>query len=266
MKHEDMELPSLAGQFPGLMREVYGDLAKPGVRQVGKALGTVLELGNTALWPVAWANERTRIALETNLEKYRKKLASTPEEEICEVAPELGVPIAEKFAYVTNEELSEMYTELLAKASQVQNAGLAHPGFVNTINNLSPDEAILLRAIRNFELTPFIEVRLKKKGKNEWIILHPMFLTLPCFKDMRFVNNVSAYFSNLEGLGIIDKRIDIFIADDTLYEPLEEHATKRYLQVEEASIGHELSFQRGKIETTLLGRMFVKACIAEPMT
>lgn len=47
-------------KVPGLIVEVYGDLAKPGVQQVGKALETVLGLGNTILWPLALANARAR--------------------------------------------------------------------------------------------------------------------------------------------------------------------------------------------------------------
>lgn len=34
-----------------------------------------------------------------------------PEEDVSEVAPEIGVPIAERLSFVTNEELSGMYTE-----------------------------------------------------------------------------------------------------------------------------------------------------------
>ena len=53
-----MELIKEITQIPGLLKEVYGDLAKPGVEQVGKALGTVIGLGNTILWPIALANEK----------------------------------------------------------------------------------------------------------------------------------------------------------------------------------------------------------------
>jgi hypothetical protein len=37
---------------PELMKEIYSDLAKPGVSQVGKNLGCILGLGNTALYPI----------------------------------------------------------------------------------------------------------------------------------------------------------------------------------------------------------------------
>ena len=112
-----MEFLKELAQVPGLLKEIYGDLAKPGAAQAGKALSTIIGLGNTILWPFALANERAKIALEANLQKYRIRMESTPEEEVVEVAPEIGTPIAEKLGYVTNEQLSDMYIELLAKAS-----------------------------------------------------------------------------------------------------------------------------------------------------
>jgi hypothetical protein len=161
-----MEILKETVQSPVILKEVYGDLAKPGAQQAGKALSTVIGLGNTLLWPIALLNEKAKIALESNLNKYREKLKDTPDEQICEVAPEVGVPIVDKLAYVTNETLSDMYTELLAKASQNHTINMAHPGFVNIINNLSPDEAVLIKSVRHMNGIPFIDVRLKLKTKN----------------------------------------------------------------------------------------------------
>lgn len=53
--------------FADLIKEIYGDLAKPGVQNVGTALAAVLGLGVTLMWPIMWANERAKIALEDNL-------------------------------------------------------------------------------------------------------------------------------------------------------------------------------------------------------
>ena len=41
-----------------VLRLFYHDFAQPGVRQVGKALSTVLGLGNTALLPVKLVNDK----------------------------------------------------------------------------------------------------------------------------------------------------------------------------------------------------------------
>ena len=48
-----MDLMKKVGEaVPEILKEVYGDLAKPGAQQAGKALGTIVGLGNTILWPV----------------------------------------------------------------------------------------------------------------------------------------------------------------------------------------------------------------------
>ena len=87
----------------GLLKQVYGDLAKPGVTQVGLALSTVLGLGSTILWPIQLLNERTKLFLEANLERYREKLAGVSPEQIVPVPTEIGVPLAEKLSYVTDK-------------------------------------------------------------------------------------------------------------------------------------------------------------------
>ena len=245
-----------------LIREIYGDLARPGAQQVGKALGTTLGLGNTILWPVHFLNQTTNAILKGNLEKLRRKMENTPLEEVCEVPPEVGVPIAEKLSYVTNEELSEMYTELLAKASQKQHANAAHPSFANIINNISPDEAILLKGIKTNAAIPFISVRFYKKGTNQWIELHPMMLQLPCLAQLAYPNNVPAYFSNLEGLGIVDIQDDTYLAQDNLYTSLEELAKNTYSKVATQITERELRFNKGRIEITSFGRLFLQACFS----
>ena len=242
-----------------LLREIYGDAAKPGAKQVGKALETALRFGNTLLLPLAFANDRASV-LRNNMEKFREKLQDAPEEEICEVAPELGVPITDKLTYVTNTELSDMYIELLAKASQVQHANVAHPSFVNIINNISPDEAVLLKSLRETSNVPFIEVQLKRVDKNEYVVLAPLLLELPCLKNLAYPTNTTAYFSNLEGLGILNVKRDIYLSDNQFYEPLEAHARDKYSKQADQISDRKLTFKRGNIDITAFGNLFLNAC------
>jgi hypothetical protein len=44
-----------------ILLEVYGDLLKPGVSQVGQAIGTLLGYGNTILMPLALKNQKSKI-------------------------------------------------------------------------------------------------------------------------------------------------------------------------------------------------------------
>lgn len=251
-------------QVPGLLKEIYGDLAKPGVTQVGKALSTVIGLGNTILWPLALLNERAKIALENNLEKYRQQLINVPSERITEVPPEVGVPIAEKLGYVTDEQLSDLYINLLAKASTTDFANTAHPSFVNVINNLSPDEALLFQHIGTD--LPFVEARLMKKNANEWQTIGQLLTGLETVAKLSFPQNIVAYFSNFEGLGLIDIRHDIFIANPQHYEKLENLYRPRLEQVPHDEATHKLVFNRGKIELTPFGHLFISACLTNLKT
>jgi len=187
-------------KVPGLLVEIYGDLARPGVRQVGRALETVLGLGNTVLWPIALANERSRIALEKNLEKYRQRMDAVPEDKTIGVAPEIGVPIAEKLAYVSDERLSDLYVRLLATASNVDTLGKAHPSFVNVINNLSPDEARLLEYFVHRSALPLIKAAAVRQSGGSQVIFAGLFAPQEALNGLIFPGNMDSYLSNLTGL------------------------------------------------------------------
>lgn len=258
-----MELIKEIVKMPGLLKEVYGDLAKPGVEQVGKALETVLGLGNTLLWPVALVNEKSKIALEKNLEQYRKRLEHKTIDEISEVPPEVGVPISEKIAYVTNEQLSDMYIELLSKASVKSEAALAHPSFVNIINNISPDEAILLRELKKSPVLPFVEIRLPYGSEKAWVTINPMHSALNNVEEVSFKNNIVAYISNFEGLGLLQVRQDIYIAGQNIYEPLEHEAIKNISWLGDKQPHSDIAIKRGRIDVTPFGQLFLQACFAK---
>ena len=261
-----------AAQIPGLLKEIYGDLAKPGVTQVGKALSTIIGLGNTLLWPIQILNERAKLTLADNLNRYRIELENVSEDEVTPVRPELGVPISEKLAYVSDGQLTQLYINLLSKASTMQTADCAHPSFVNIINNLSPDEALLLKELHTVQAIPFISASAFKKQDREYIIISEILTGLETVIPISFPRNIVAYFSNLEGLGLVSIRRETHIANDSLYKRLEEqyYATcKEALKdlywdkfQEELPEGlFTVAFKKGNILLSPFGKLFTHACI-----
>lgn len=261
-----LQVAQEALKVPGLLVEIYGDLARPGVRQVGKALETVIGLGNTVLWPIALANERSKIALERNLERYRKNLESIPEEKIVEVAPEIGVPIVEKLAYVLDERLSEMYAKLLATASNIDTLGNAHPSFVNVINNLSPDEAHLLEYFVTHPNVPFVRATAIVPSNGNHSILGGPLVPNEMTSALIFPDNADAYLSNLAGLGLLNIRDDVWLTEPSMYEPLENQRRAQLTALIENSPqfkDRRLDFKKGVIERTSFGLKFISACHAK---
>ena len=190
-------------------------------------------------------------------------MENIPEDEVCAVPPEVGVPILEKLSYVTNEELSEMYIELLAKASQKQSANVAHPSFVNIINNISPDEAILMRSIRTKEAIPYIEVRaITSTAKRGWATADPMMLSPTLLSELTYPKNGAAYISNLSGLGIFDIMTTKWLVGENIYEPIEEHARKIYPVEHNDQRGVKIEFKRRVIRITPFAQLFLKACFS----
>jgi len=247
---------------PGLLKEMYFDIVQPGAKQVGKALNTVVGLGNTVLLPLQLINEKSQAIFEKNTKKYQQKLNETPEEEICEVSPEIGVPIVEKFSYISNEELSNMYTELLASASKKDKVNTAHPSFVNIINNLSPDEAKVLKFLKSNDRIPFYVVKLKYIDENKgYHTLNRMFFRMKCLADLTFPDNIHSYIDNLEGLALIKTSSTIFMVGENVYEPLEKLANDSYKQYVTDDKLHKLELDKGKMEVTPFGKLFMEASI-----
>lgn len=256
-----MQLAQEALKIPSLIVEIYGDLARPGVRQVGKALDTVLGLGNTILWPITWANERSRICLEKNLEKYRERLEQIPEEKIIPVAPEIGVPIAEKLAYVRDDRLSDLYIALLTKASCADTVSQAHPSFVNVINNISPDEAHLLEYF--FADEPLLFVRAKRVyiKTNAFSFAGDLLLAQVNLTSLAFALNVPAYLSNLTGLGLLSINHGRTVANSAAaYELIESEWRPQFAESHPTDPEFELRFERGVVTATEFGRQFIAAC------
>lgn len=250
-------------KLPGLLVEIYGDLAKPGVKQAGKALETVIGLGNTVLWPIAWANERTRIALEKNLEKYRKEMESVSEDDVVGVAPEIGVPVAEKLAYVTDERLTNLYVKLLATASNQSGLENAHPSFVNVINNLSPDEALFLEYFVSNDSMPFVLARAVIPDKGSYNVISEPIVPQEALSGLTFPSNIEAYLCNLEGLGLLEVRDDKFLSDDSIYEPLKVRHREELMSVLAKTprfVGRKLDFAKGTVKRTSFGKKFIAAC------
>ena len=231
-------IPKIASTLgsENLLREIYSDLARPGVAQVGKAIGGILGLGNTALWPVHLLNERAAAALKANLERYRKSLEKIPVEEIQPVPPEVGVPVAEKLAYVTNPELAAMYTKLLKCASCQSTSGYAHPAFANIIGNMSPDEAILLKEIsRSGYITYFVE---------EQLGIRVVSFREELSDQLVFPRNVQAYLSNFDGMGLTTLTLGK-VVKSALNLPASQQPTRR----------------PGEAQLTLFGKLFSNACV-----
>lgn len=190
-------------------------------------------------------------------------MESIPEDKIVNVVPEIGVPIAEKLAYVHDDHLAEMYTKLLATASNVDTQGNAHPSFVNVINNLSPDEAQLLEYFVMHDAAPCCWAQAVIPSSGSHSILGGPFLPDELTSSLVFPENVNAYLDNLDGLGLLNIRHDAWLSDPAIYVPIESQHRERLSQLMQNKLefmDRTLNFQKGAVERTGFGMKFILAC------
>lgn len=252
----------------------YKDLAQPGVRQVGKALSTVLGLGNTVLLPFKLLNDKAQLLFASHMEEYRKRLEDVPTEKIVEVAPEIGVPIMDRLERTINPKLSELYINLLASASVSDTTALAHPRFVLIIESITPDEAKILEWFDEAKpMLPYISALAQEKQDAENASRSRPVTTvldkttiLSCSDYLTLPSNASLYLNNLTALGLLSieekrgpaKSDDLDLLHEHYRSTIREQG-KRFAAANELPFAHVVT-THGYFELTELGKSFMQAC------
>ena len=129
-----------------LLPAIYGDLVSPAARELGEGLATVAKAVKISLAPVeatVWGYERIR---ETLLIRVTSILAERRAKEIQPPRLSVAGPLIVQMLFAAEEpDLREMHASLLATAMDRTTSDAAHPSFVNLIQQLTSDEARILR-------------------------------------------------------------------------------------------------------------------------
>ncbi|MEO6721331.1 MAG: DUF4393 domain-containing protein [Ferruginibacter sp.] len=282
--------------------EIYKDLLKPGMKKAGEALGTVLDGANLILLPLKLINSKSKIYFEKNLEKYSDKLNANKHLTLTQVPQYVGLPIIDKLTYLDQNDLANIFINLLTKASFEETLKLVHPAYISILNNLSADEAKILFHYKNKTTIPFIDLyihryilevdrpdfdeqktpktdeELKKmikytfQDKQDTFIKYAWNLTgIEKELILDFPENIDIYIENLQFNGLINfERKQHLVSDLSAYDKLigtdyKYVYDKLKVQLNEIPKGFnsEIDIRRGYIEFTELGKGFLEACIKE---
>jgi hypothetical protein len=277
--------------------ELYKDVLQPGLKKVGEALATVLDLSNLILLPLKLTNERSRAWFDKNMQTYQEKLDKQLEE-VVPVPEYVGLPILDKLTMLNEEYLSAAFINLLTKASFQSSLGSAHPAFLSVLNNLSSDEAKILFAIKDEHHVASIDLHLIYNSDNfinnirDDDAIQPdtkQNLKILELNDRRWVSNLTGiekstvlifpnciemYLENLERNGIISfERKASYPYDNEVYEKLIDSTYRSEIELfyKEAEEGNKrmpgkdfrTRIVRNYFEFTAFGTMFINACINE---
>ena len=229
-----------------LAPEIYKDMLQPATRQIGDSLATVAKAVNVALAPLeagVWGYERIREWLSIRATHI------ISERNIPNInSPPLSIagPIIQNLLFAIDEpELKELYASLLC--SSMDPNGASHPAFVSIIQQLTSDEALIIKYLsQQPEQWPVISELTEVEGEaidsieeqfKEWCKL----------SNVKNIDHYKSYMDNLIRLRLLS-----FLCGNNA-----EPNSSEYFFHSESITNKEYAH----LELSSFGRQFIDACI-----
>ena len=193
-----------------------------------------------------------------------EKLKNIPNENIVTPNPRIAIPALQNASITEEKDLRQMYANLLANSmNKVVKNGM-HPGFVQIINQLSPDEAKILKYIYGVKVIPTISLRYEAEDGSGYDIVKNFSIVgslIGCEEKIK----LNKYFDNLIRLGLVYSSNTLTsLTDKTKYMPLKED--KFILDLIEKAKEHKKPYNKaviteGFIKITDYGLDFCSNCL-----
>ncbi|SBV94196.1 Abi-alpha family protein [uncultured Dysgonomonas sp.] len=274
--------------------EIYKDLFQPGMKKAGEALATVVDGANLILLPLKLLNEKSRIYFKKNIELYSDKINKVEDLTLIQVPQYVGLPVIDKLTYLNQGDLANAFINLLSKASFEETLVFVHPAYIDILNRMSADEAIILSQIKDEECIPYIDINVRKnrkisdsetginalRQKTEALMdnncgdfeLIKYLTGMEKDLNLNYPNNINIYLENLMLNGLLfykksynRERVSVYQKLEEQYKEDIDNATLiiNELYEKETKYKAEIIIQYGELRFTELGKGFLKVCIQD---
>ena len=236
-------------------KDVYADTVQPTAKNVGGFFGTLSGFFNhVVMYPLKKLNN------------------SIPEKERVEPQLHIVGPTMESLKYnIMDDDLAELFSNLLVSDMDMRTQNLCTPAFVKVIEQLSPVDARVFKAVFNecakAETIPICKVDLckiddeKRKIRKEYLPLYLVGIEV----DRLNPNDVSKSLQNLERLGLLTIDFLKWRSDDEVYNKLIDNSYIESLKAWANQITGESCIAKvgtkGLLELNDFARDFAKVCL-----
>lgn len=246
----------------GVLVEVYKDAVSPIIKPIGEILGFLPRSLKLALsgWEKWLINGEETIRLTA--EAVREKLQTIPAEKLSEPEPYVAIPAMQQLSYcVNNDELRDLYANLLVSSMNTDKKWQVHPAFVDIIKQLTPDEAKFIKALTpNVSVNnPLIDVRIVKKETRGGSTIIYNFTNVGIDK-IDLPKNICSYVDNLERLKLIVIPPTMSLVNKELYKPLISHPLLINSLPKTLNEGSEIRYEYKVFCLTNFGADFINVC------
>jgi len=191
------DLSNLLGQET--VKKIYEDGASEPTQEIGKATTDIVKTFRLFLAPF-----QIGAAYQDRFIKYLDKIReAVPKENQIECAPSLAGPVFEKLKYIEDGNyLKDLYLKLLTRAIDKERVNEAHPAFVTLIEQLSPDEALLLKIVAENKIN--YELKTNTVVEVGTFPIEQMIRNNFPMESLNFQQNFNMYLKHLNYLNLID--------------------------------------------------------------
>ncbi|GEC71959.1 protein of unknown function [Flavobacterium flevense] len=242
---------------------VYQDAVQPAAKQIGSALETVTKTVNIALAPIkflVWGYETIEGFISI---KVTEKLKNVPPENIVSPPTSVAGPAIEALRFCGEEnEVRELYANLLAAAMDSSTQDLVHPGYVEILKNLCSDEALLLQSFLDKKSYPLLNIRAEFDNGGTKMIYnnYSHFDRITKLKNKKLT---PTYIDNLNRLGITTIPEDVWLHDEGIYKPLENDKSMAVFKKGIENFNAKMKLEKRYIKLTNFGKHFVENVVKE---
>ena len=254
-------LPDLITPFSNAIHQNIPETEK----QTDGALSTVVGFfNNVVLYPVKKANLTFRYKLEAFEDDLKEKIKGIPEENLQVPPVKIAGPVLEALKYTYDEDdLREMYEEMLASAMDNRKAHKVHRSYVDAIRQMEPLDAMVLKRICRLTSVTSAHIKFNQKGTSSCYVNAMPYHFCPDLFDLGDPFQVSASISNLLRLGLLISNIGILNDDGLGLAKKEQYIQERSLIYEQRKLEIDIivSKECQIISLDSYGRHFVDICM-----
>ncbi|WP_186321227.1 Abi-alpha family protein [Lysinibacillus fusiformis] len=195
-------------------------------------------------------------------------MAEVDESEVVQVPSQISLNILDELLKVTNEDIANLFINLLTNASTKSTVKYAHPGFIEVIKNLSADEAKIISEIcAKGDQIIYVYIN-RDKNSNTFVPLTPNENNITEIIDLDFKENDTFYVVNLIKLGLLRDEPFYNKSFDNKYLEIENRMKDSMkdildkieeMKISDDSINFEPHFVRGRFGITEFGEQFIKS-------
>lgn len=260
MSNKETFSGELAKKIP--VDKVYDDVLQPALSEVGNTLKGAVRVSLAPISALVWGYEKIASYLDEAIPKYfedrkiSKEKIKTPE-------PAIAIPAIEALRYVNEELLRQMYVDILGASMNTDTANFIHPSFVIIINQLTSDEAKIIKRLPYKGLyEPLVNICIQKPNTNGTFVKYRNCGVLGEEAECIFPEKLSLYTDNLQRLALVEVPENNYLVDKWRYDKVFNSEYINLLMKEAEKEGDPF-FERKMIGLTDYGMQLREICLQD---